>query len=382
MIEPTLAQVIELIGLIYQAAHNPEQWNPAVKTIREFLDSPSIPVTNHSIYKLASNAFSANPGHGYFPNYSNDLDRSQIAGNFSSNRGPENLSSGTNVFDISQYSRRDFGKTRVKSHNPHARSYDDRTTDNAMLIDITRNAKPDTCNYKDVEIFELLVPHFERASLINKQIKIANALRSTFSRLSFGMMLVTPDLRILEINDIAKAWLTTDETALTLRDGFLAAKPHILRPLRKLIAETCGYGVVGGTTGSAGRIVLERRSETGAGADCVLEVAPAFDASVAAGTNGYCATVVLKKIHMGNSEGLNEHIRAVFKLTPSEARLACLIASGLSLKDAAKMTNLKNSTARAYVERLFHKTGTHQQSQLVALLKNTAPALIRSELPD
>jgi DNA-binding CsgD family transcriptional regulator len=37
---------------------------------------------------------------------------------------------------------------------------------------------------------------------------------------------------------------------------------------------------------------------------------------------------------------------------------------------------VKNSTTRTYLEHLFRKTGTHQQSQLVALLKNVAPSLL------
>jgi DNA-binding CsgD family transcriptional regulator len=63
-------------------------------------------------------------------------------------------------------------------------------------------------------------------------------------------------------------------------------------------------------------------------------------------------------------------LRALFDLSPAEVRLATAIATGLTLQDAASAANIQISTARTYLDRIFRKTGTHQQSQLVALLKS------------
>ena len=46
--------------------------------------------------------------------------------------------------------------------------------------------------------------------------------------------------------------------------------------------------------------------------------------------------------------------------------------------DAADGANIQFSTARSYLESIFRKTGTNQQSQLVALLKSTQPLIQRS----
>jgi DNA-binding CsgD family transcriptional regulator len=64
---------------------------------------------------------------------------------------------------------------------------------------------------------------------------------------------------------------------------------------------------------------------------------------------------------------------ALFDLSPSEARLALALASGHTLKQAAADSGIQFSTARSYMESVFRKTGTHQQSQLVALLKSVQP---------
>jgi DNA-binding CsgD family transcriptional regulator len=63
-------------------------------------------------------------------------------------------------------------------------------------------------------------------------------------------------------------------------------------------------------------------------------------------------------------------LSGLFDLTPAEAKLAASLASGQALKSAAEASEIKFSTARSYLEQIFRKTGTKQQSQLVALLKS------------
>ncbi|MGQ0444224.1 MAG: helix-turn-helix transcriptional regulator, partial [Beijerinckiaceae bacterium] len=57
-----------------------------------------------------------------------------------------------------------------------------------------------------------------------------------------------------------------------------------------------------------------------------------------------------------------------FCLTPAEAKLACVIARGVSPYIAARELNISKETARNQLKAVFAKTGTHRQSELVALL--------------
>jgi len=66
-------------------------------------------------------------------------------------------------------------------------------------------------------------------------------------------------------------------------------------------------------------------------------------------------------------------LTGLFDLTPAEARVATALASGRSLKETAIQGGITVKTARTYLDRIFLKTGTHQQSQLVALLKSVQP---------
>jgi DNA-binding CsgD family transcriptional regulator len=63
-----------------------------------------------------------------------------------------------------------------------------------------------------------------------------------------------------------------------------------------------------------------------------------------------------------------------YRLTRAELRLATHLAAGTGLRDAATRCSITYGTARTYLKLLFHKTGTHRQSELVARLLGRADA--------
>jgi DNA-binding CsgD family transcriptional regulator len=71
-----------------------------------------------------------------------------------------------------------------------------------------------------------------------------------------------------------------------------------------------------------------------------------------------------------------EHLRSLYRLTPSESRLAVRIANGDDLKGAAAELGVSYGTARTQLTSIFRKTGTGRQGQLVKLLVETLPALM------
>lgn len=57
-----------------------------------------------------------------------------------------------------------------------------------------------------------------------------------------------------------------------------------------------------------------------------------------------------------------------FRLTPSEAKLASIIARGAAPDAAAQELKISRETARNQLKSVFAKTGTHRQGELIALL--------------
>ncbi|MEO6946644.1 MAG: helix-turn-helix transcriptional regulator [Nitrobacter sp.] len=90
-----------------------------------------------------------------------------------------------------------------------------------------------------------------------------------------------------------------------------------------------------------------------------------------------CAVVVIRDMTFDLPAGFIGQIRSLFDLTSREADITASLAAGMSLKDAARNAHIQFSTARSHLERIFQKTGTNQQSQLVALLKSVSPVLLR-----
>ncbi len=66
-------------------------------------------------------------------------------------------------------------------------------------------------------------------------------------------------------------------------------------------------------------------------------------------------------------------LHGLFDLTPREAQLCAALAAGHSLKASAASLGMNFSTARAHLEHIFSKTGTHRQAELVLLLQSAQP---------
>lgn len=61
-------------------------------------------------------------------------------------------------------------------------------------------------------------------------------------------------------------------------------------------------------------------------------------------------------------------VETLYELTPTEASLACGLAEGSSVHDLARDRSLSLHTVRTHFKRIFDKTGTHRQAELVRLL--------------
>lgn len=83
--------------------------------------------------------------------------------------------------------------------------------------------------------------------------------------------------------------------------------------------------------------------------------------------SAYRAVVVLVDLEPPASSVAGD-LMQVFDLTRAEARLADRLLSGHSLDSAAADLNLAYETVRSMIKRVFDKTGTKRQGELVALL--------------
>lgn len=79
------------------------------------------------------------------------------------------------------------------------------------------------------------------------------------------------------------------------------------------------------------------------------------------------------------------HLCEFYQMTPAETRLTTLIVGGHSLQAAAAELHISKNTARTYMKRIYMKTETHRQVDLVRLcaewLPNDAPTTTPDTVP-
>jgi len=66
---------------------------------------------------------------------------------------------------------------------------------------------------------------------------------------------------------------------------------------------------------------------------------------------------------------INEEVlRSIYRLTKAEARIAGMLLSGAGVDETAKALRVTHHTVRAHLKRIFTKTGSQTQVQLLRLL--------------
>lgn len=77
-----------------------------------------------------------------------------------------------------------------------------------------------------------------------------------------------------------------------------------------------------------------------------------------------------------------EPICQLYELSKVEARLACHLATGMTLSEAARTMRIKDPTARTYLKQIFAKTATHRQTDLVRLLLCSSGRIVTQTSPE
>ncbi|MFT3975821.1 MAG: helix-turn-helix transcriptional regulator [Sphingomonas bacterium] len=224
---------------------------------------------------------------------------------------------------------------------------------------------------QEIELARLLIPHLQRAATITRLYDTAAAAGSAFEEvlaaLRLPVMLVTRDLRLIHANPAARAALDNG-FALSVWNGVLHARvPGVGMALASAVAraaddearmERQGFGIpIRGWEG--GRAALHvmplRRRRLGIDHDAVAAI---FVAEADAPAMAPASLIA-----------------ALFDLTPAEARVYEQISKGLSVPQSAERLGVKISTVKTHLLRLFEKTGTRKQTELVLLAMSLAAPL-------
>jgi DNA-binding CsgD family transcriptional regulator len=193
--------------------------------------------------------------------------------------------------------------------------------------------------------------------------------------LGAALFLVDQEAGIVHANASAHAMLRR-HAVLRAADGKLAAcVPDATQALRRSIAEASS------APAGANAVALPLRAPDGE--HCVAHILPlAAGAQRRPSPRGDAvAAVLVHKVALALSPS-PEAVAGLYGLTPSEARVLFAVVEVGGVRETAEALGIAEATVKTHLHRLYGKTGTARQADLVKLVAGFAsPVVSRSCAP-
>jgi DNA-binding CsgD family transcriptional regulator len=225
----------------------------------------------------------------------------------------------------------------------------------------------------DLRQMELLSPHICRALLISDALELqtvaAARLAETVDRLSTGIFLTEDRGRISYMNSSAEAMLKRGG-AIRSRDGRLVATRS---DARDALSRALDQSAAGRAPPATGQYAVPLPEEERSG--LIANVLPLEwrESRNPLGSLPGVAAVIIQDPSASNASPMKA-FGELYGLTAAESRVLELIADGYTPQDAADRLSLSLATAKTHLQRIFAKTNTGRQSELVRLIAQfTAP---------
>lgn len=227
---------------------------------------------------------------------------------------------------------------------------------------------------------EALLPHLEVSLATYAAVMLSNSERFLYNtalqNMSFGSFVLDADGKVLSSNSTAHNLMQrypeicVDDRRLVVSNKiFNGTLQEILNLISKnlLVDEAHNTKIIrvdcrsGGPIGMLVKPVSYDRYFSGSAAPAV--VIYFSDLSTLKLTNG------------GKELDYQRMVASLFGLTMSEAKLALLLADGLTLANAGKEMNVAEKTARNHLAHIFEKTGISRQVDLIRLIYRSVAVL-------
>jgi DNA-binding CsgD family transcriptional regulator len=186
-------------------------------------------------------------------------------------------------------------------------------------------------------------------------------LQSTLDALTLGVILLSPQGRVVTMNRAAQRLLAEDGGLRAGPDGLSAEHAAESARLRQLITEATATSASDEPM-PARALTVSRRNDS----PLQLLVSRVIGFDVDESHPVRAIVFAGDPAHGGGPT--TDTLRILFGLTPAECRLAMLLADGHSPAAIAEMVGVTRNTLKSQLSSIYGKTGTSRQAQLVRLL--------------
>jgi len=364
----------DLIGVVYDAAIDPSLWENAIQRATYFVGG----VGGGLFCKDVGAYHAASPHHfGFDPPLPAELFRGIYASAERHFLGElERPIATTDLIAFGELAETELYREWAKPQGivDFVSVLVDRTAVSAAIFGVFRHERNGIVDEQARRHMSLIAPHFRRAVLIGRmfEFKAAEAatFADTFDGLGAGMYLVDAEGRLIHANVSGEAILAAADVLRVVGGRLVACDAQVGQILREVFAAAGQGDTALGTQGIAVPLI---------GKDGERYVAHALPLTSGARRRAgvvYTAAAALfvRKASLAVSPR-SEVIGKTFKLTPTELRVLLAIVEVGGIPEVAAAFGVADTTVRTHVSRLFEKTGTARQADLVKLVAGYATPL-------
>lgn len=372
------AQLSALIGAIYDAALEPARWPGALRQTVDFVGGVSATVYHKDAAARQGNVYHDCGGRDphyqrlYYQDYIK-IDPTMVGLWY---RETGKVLSVGDLLDLDEFYGSRFYRewVRPQKHVDAVSVALDKTATGVALFTVFRHEQDGLVDAEARRRMALVAPHVRRAALVGRTIehKTAEAatLADTLDGLSAAMFLVDADARVVHANASAQAMLRAGLVLRAASGKLAAADAQASRALGDAVAAAKGGDAAVGRRGVA--VPLAARD----GERYVAHALPLASAarSCAGASRTAVAALFVQKAAL-EIRAAPEVMAKTYNLTPTELRVLLSIVETGGVPETAEALGIGQATVKTHLHRLFAKTDTRRQSELVKLVAGLSSPL-------
>jgi DNA-binding CsgD family transcriptional regulator/PAS domain-containing protein len=372
-------QVSSLIRDIYDAAVDPALWVDVLGKARDFVGGSAAVLYSKDMTRKSANIYYDDGG--IDPHYKQlYLDQYVKFDPTSTAEYFVEIDQPTATADLIPYD--EFLQTRhyqewarPQGLVDHLRAALEKSGTSIAFVGVFRDQRDGTVDDEMRRHMRLIVPHVRRAMLIGRLIDRksaeAAAFADTLDGISAGMFLIDAGGRMVHANASGRAMLEERCVLRAACGKVTAIAAEADRELSRVVATAGGGDAAVGVKGIA--VPMAARD----GERYVAHVLPLTSGERRRAGAGYAAVAALF-VHKATLEAPSppETIAKLYKLTPCELRVLLAVVRIGGVPEVAEALGIGEATVKTHLQRLFAKTDTSRQAELVKLVAGFTNPLV------
>jgi len=378
MVDPTLFSA--LTNDIYGAILDKSRWLDALRQITQFVDAQAGVLLWRSEISGAANprycSFGIEPHYAesYAKRYAK-LDPLTVA-MFSREIG--DVASETELVPPSAFAESRFYEEWAlpQGFTQSVQANIDRSPTSFVYLSLWRHKTSGSEDWPTKDRLRLVAPHLRRAMLVRQTVDRHAAEAATFGDtldgIAPGLFFVNADAHILEVNANGRAMLEQGALVRACGGRLVPVDGYAERRLMEILCKFESGNALGGVRPAS--VLLSAPTDE----PFVAHVVPLIDGWRRSAYTAVAALFVQKaSFELPSSHDL---IAKTYKLTPTELRVLLAIVQVGGVPKVSEAMGISVATVRTHLSRLFAKTGTDRQADLVKLVAAYANPLFMSSL--